>query len=73
LNLVAVSHVGYILYNGFGPTVGLSVNAQTGLSPMAGLQYAVANEKNLSVVTPTLEFAKIKNLQGHVIGEYRPA
>jgi hypothetical protein len=72
LDLVAISQVGYDLYKGFGPTVGLSVNSVAGLSPTAGLQYVFVNKEILLVLTPTVEFSESNNIQGLFIGEYRP-
>jgi hypothetical protein len=72
LDLVIISNVAYNLYKGFGLTAGLSVNPIGGLSPTTGIQYAFANKRTLFVVTPSVEFAATRNVQGLVIGEYRP-
>jgi hypothetical protein len=72
LDLVAVAQIGYDLYKGFGPTVGLSVNSVAGLSPTAGVQYVFVNRKILLVLTPTIEVSESNNIQGLIIGEYRP-
>jgi hypothetical protein len=72
LDLVAVAQIGYDLYKGFGPTVGLSVNSVAGLSPTAGVQYVFVNKEILLVLTPTIEVSQPNNIQGLIIGEYRP-
>ncbi len=72
LDLVAVAQIGYDLHKGFGPTVGLSVNSVAGLAPTAGVQYVFVNREILLVLTPTIEFSETNNLQGLIIGEYRP-
>jgi hypothetical protein len=73
LDLVAVAQVGYDFYKGFGPTVGLSVNSVAGLSPTAGVQYVFVNREILLVFSPTIEISETNNIQGLIIGEYRPA
>ncbi len=72
LDLVAVAQIGYDLYKGFGPTVGLSVNSVAGLAPTAGVQYVFVNREILLVLTPTIEFSEGNNIQGLLIGEYKP-
>jgi hypothetical protein len=72
LDFINNSQVGYEIYKGFGIATGLSVNRVSGLTPIIGLEYVLANREILLVLTPTYHLSKSKNLEGLALIEYKP-
>ena len=72
LDFINNSQVAYEIYKGFGIATGLSVNRISGLTPIAGLEYVLANQEILLVLTPTYHLSKSKNIEGLALIEYKP-
>ena len=72
LDFINNSQIGYEIYKGFGIATGLSVNRVSGLTPVVGLEYVLANKEILLVLTPTCHLSKNKNLEGLALLEYKP-
>ena len=73
LILSALHKSAIIFLKGFGISSGISINAKTGFSPTAGLQYVYATKKVLTVLAPGILLTNNHNIQCVTVLEYKPA
>ena len=71
-DFINTSEIGYELHKGFGATLGISMNAKTGFSPTAGIEYVYAKPSFLYVIAPGVLLTNNHNLEVISVLEYKP-
>ena len=71
-DFINTSQVSFLIGKGFGISSGISMNAQSGFNPTAGIQYVYASKEILVVIAPGILLTNDHNLQGVSVVEYKP-
>ncbi len=72
LDFVNNSQISYNFYKGLGISAGLNTTKNTGMSPQAGLQYVLANQNILLVLSSSYQFNQSNSVSLLSIFEYKP-
>jgi hypothetical protein len=72
-DFINTSQVSYLLAKGFGVSTGISMNAESGFNPTAGMQYVFANKLVLIVLAPSILLSRDHNVQTVSVIEYKPS
>ena len=72
-DFITNSQVSYELYKNFGLAVGMSMNANVGFTPVAGVEYVRARPSLLLVFTPNIHLTHNHNFEGLTVIEWKPA
>ena len=72
-DFITNSQVGYEVYKNFGLAVGMSMNANAGFTPVAGIEYVRVRPSLLLVLTPNMHLTHDHNFEGLTVVEWKPA
>ena len=71
-DFITNSQVGYEVYKNFGLAIGMSMNANAGFTPVAGIEYVRVRPSLLLVFTPNMHLTHNHNFEGLTVIEYKP-
>jgi hypothetical protein len=71
-DFITNSQVSYEVYKNFGLALGMSMNANVGFTPVAGLEYVRVRPALLLVFTPNIHLTHDHNFEGLTVIEWKP-
>lgn len=71
-DFITNSQVGYEIYKNFGLAVGMSMNANAGFTPVAGIEYTRSRPSLLLVFAPNVHLSHDRNFEGLTVIEWKP-
>ena len=72
-DFITNSQVSYEVYKNFGLALGMSMNANSGFTPVAGIEYVRVRPSLLLVFTPNMHLTHDHNFEGLTVIEWKPA